>query len=445
MAVPSWGVGTGGTRFARFPNPGEPRNIFEKLEDCEAILKLVRTTPGISLHIPWDKPDHPAELRVLRPGARPLLRLDELEHLRGPARTALVVQVRQPEPHRSGVRRQAVEHNLECLELGTKLGARSHTVWIGDGGNFPGQSHCGKRLDRYLDSMREIYAALPHGLAPVHRAQALRAGLLLDGGQRLGHELLLRPGAGRARVLSCGSRAPRPNVNIEMIVARLIQFGKLGGFHFNDSKYGDDDLDSGSIKPFQLFLIFNELVDAELSRVPGFDPAYMLDQSHNVTDPVESLMTSAAELVRAYVQAHLVDRARLPSTRNATTPCSRWKRSRKPSAPTWSPFSPWRGSGRGRHRPRGHFPGERLPAARGPRLDPPSPAWERGSSRTPNRTASRRRPDRPRDVSGSETRSLQVSSPPVTSPRTDPPPHRATVRCATSSSTACAAADYSPP
>jgi L-rhamnose isomerase/sugar isomerase len=102
-----------------------------------------------------------------------------------------------------------------------------------------------------------------------------------------------------------------PNVNIEMIVARLIQFGKLAGFHFNDSKYGDDDLDSGSIKPFQLFLIFNELVDAELEKAQGFDPAYMLDQSHNVTDPIESLMTSAVEVVRAYVQAHLVDRAEL--------------------------------------------------------------------------------------------------------------------------------------
>jgi len=100
-------------------------------------------------------------------------------------------------------------------------------------------------------------------------------------------------------------------VNIEMIVARLIQLGKLAGFHFNDSKYGDDDLDAGSIKPFQLFLIFNELVDAELEKVEGFDPAYMLDQSHNVTDPVEALMTSATELVRAYVQAHLVDRGAL--------------------------------------------------------------------------------------------------------------------------------------
>ena len=107
-----------------------------------------------------------------------------------------------------------------------------------------------------------------------------------------------------------------PNVNIEMIVARLIQFGKLAGFHFNDSKYGDDDLDAGSIKPFQLFLIFNELVDAELERVPGFDPAYMLDQSHNVTDPIESLATSAVELVRAFVQAHLVDRGALASAQD---------------------------------------------------------------------------------------------------------------------------------
>jgi len=111
-----------------------------------------------------------------------------------------------------------------------------------------------------------------------------------------------------------------PNVNIEMIVARLIQFGKLAGFHFNDSKYGDDDLDAGSIKPFQLFLIFNELVDAELCSVPYFDPAYMLDQSHNVTDPIESLMTSAAELTRAYVQAHLIDRQELTEAQEKCDP-----------------------------------------------------------------------------------------------------------------------------
>ena len=139
MAVPSWGVGTGGTRFARFPNPGEPRNIFEKLEDCEAILKLVRTTPGISLHIPWDKPDHPAELRSFAE-KRGLffdsMNSNTFEDQPGQLWSYKFGSLSHTDP---AVRRQAVEHNLECLELGVKLGARSHTVWIGDGGNFPGQ------------------------------------------------------------------------------------------------------------------------------------------------------------------------------------------------------------------------------------------------------------------------------------------------------------------
>jgi L-rhamnose isomerase/sugar isomerase len=111
-----------------------------------------------------------------------------------------------------------------------------------------------------------------------------------------------------------------PNVNIEQIVSRLIQFQKLGGFHFNDSKYGDDDLDAGSIKPFQLFLIFNELVDAELNMEPNFDPSYMLDQSHNVTDPIESLVTSAVEVARAYIQAHIIDRTKLEEAQNNNDP-----------------------------------------------------------------------------------------------------------------------------
>ena len=111
-----------------------------------------------------------------------------------------------------------------------------------------------------------------------------------------------------------------PNVNVEMIVARLIQFGKLGGFHFNDSQYGDDDLDAGSVKPFQLFLIFNELVDAELAGVAGFAPSYMLDQSHHVTDPIESLIVSSIELSRAYVQAHLIDRDALAAHQHSNDP-----------------------------------------------------------------------------------------------------------------------------
>jgi L-rhamnose isomerase/sugar isomerase len=311
VAVPSWGVGTGGTRFARFPGPGEPRNVFEKLEDCDVICKLTRSTPGISLHIPWDKPENPAELRAFA-DARGLF-IDSMNS------NTFQDQPGQTHSYKFGslvhtdaeVRAQAVEHNLECIALGVKLGARSHTVWIGDGGNFPGQFHTRKTLDRYLDSMRRIYAALPDNFRMFieHKLYepAFYSTVINDWG--VSYYCVRELGEKAFSLVDLGHHAP--NVNIEMIVARLIQFGKLAGFHFNDSKYGDDDLDSGSIKPFQLFLIFNELVDAELEGVKGFDPAYMLDQSHNVTDPIESLMTSAIEVVRAYVQAHLVDRARL--------------------------------------------------------------------------------------------------------------------------------------
>lgn len=311
VAVPSWGVGTGGTRFARFPGAGEPRDIFEKLEDCAAMLKLVRVTPGISLHIPWDQPENPAELKSFAQ-ARGLF-FDSMNS------NTFQDQPDQRHSYKFGslthteaaVRRQAVEHNLECLDLGRTLGARSHTVWIGDGGSFPGQVHFRRALERYLDSLRSVYEALPDGwrLFIEHKLYepAFYSTVLNDWGTS--YYCARELGERAFSLVDLGHHAP--NVNIEMIVARLIQLGKLGGFHFNDSKYGDDDLDAGSIKPFQLFLIFNELVDGGLEGVPGFDPCYMLDQSHNVTDPVESLMVSAGELVRAYVQAHLVDRAAL--------------------------------------------------------------------------------------------------------------------------------------
>jgi L-rhamnose isomerase/sugar isomerase len=184
-------------------------------------------------------------------------------------------------------------------------------VWIADGSNFPGQSDLAGAFDRYLEAMGEVTAALPDDWLVFieHKLYepAFYSTVLNDWGTSYWVVSQLGPRA--FSLVDLGHHAP--NVNIEMIVARLIQFGKLAGFHFNDSKYGDDDLDAGSIKPFQIFLVFNELVDAELEKTPGFDPAYMLDQSHNVTDPAESLMASAAELARAYVQAHLVDRAEL--------------------------------------------------------------------------------------------------------------------------------------
>ena len=209
------------------------------------------------------------------------------------------------------MRAQAVAHNLECIAIGKQLGSKAITVWIGDGANFPGQSHFRRAFERYLDSNRQIYAALPADwrMFLEHKMfePAFYATVIQDWGSSLMAAQALGP---HARCLvDLGHHAP--NTNIEMIVARLVHAGKLAGFHFNDSKYGDDDLDSGSINPFQLFLVFNELVDAAQSGAPDFDPAYMLDQSHNVTDPIESLMTSAITVQRCYAQALLVDRVAL--------------------------------------------------------------------------------------------------------------------------------------
>jgi L-rhamnose isomerase/sugar isomerase len=204
-----------------------------------------------------------------------------------------------------------VAHNIECIEIGKQIGSKALTVWIGDGANFPGQSHFRRQFDRYLDSNRQIYAALPEGWQMFLEHKMFEPAFYATVIQDWGSSLLAAQTLGeKARCLvDLGHHAP--NTNIEMIVARLVHAQKLAGFHFNDSKYGDDDLDSGSINPFQLFLVFNELVDAAQSKAPGFDPAYMLDQSHNVTDPIESLMTSAITVQRCYAQALLVDRVAL--------------------------------------------------------------------------------------------------------------------------------------
>lgn len=320
VAVPSWGVGTGGTRFARFPGVGEPRGIYEKLEDCATINKLVRSTPAVSLHIPWDRPENAAELNEFA-RARGLhfdaMNSNTFQDQAGQKHSYKFGSLTHPD---AAVRRQAVEHNVECIELGQQLGSKAHTVWIGDGGNFAGQHHFRRVLERYLDSMRDIYKALPSDwrLFIEHKfyEPAFYSTVINDWG--VSYHCARELGPQAFCLVDLGHHAP--NVNIEMIVARLIQFNKLAGFHFNDSKYGDDDLDAGSIKPFQLFLIFNELVDAELEGVEGFAPAYMLDQSHNVTDPVESLMSSAVEVVRAYVQAHLVDRVALSEAQENCDP-----------------------------------------------------------------------------------------------------------------------------
>ena len=317
VAVPTWGAGRGGTRFAKFPILGEPTNIHEKLEDCAVVNQLSRVTPRVSPHFPWDKVSDYAALR------------EEAASL-GLAFDAVNSNTFQDQPDQAhtyahgslssqdaGARAQAVEHNIECIEIGRQLGSTDLTVWVGDGTNFPGQQDFTRSLDRYLDATSEIYAALPADWRMLleHKMfePAFYSTVISDWGSSILAAQELGPKA--KCLIDLGHHAP--NVNIEQIVARLHRFGKLGGFHFNDSKYGDDDLDSGSINPHQLFLVFNELIEAEQNPREGFNPSYMIDQSHNVTDPIESMLSSAETIAQSFAKASLVDRAALHAAQEA--------------------------------------------------------------------------------------------------------------------------------
>ncbi len=313
VAVPSWGFAQGGTRFGRFPIVGEPRNIYEKLDDAAVLNLFTRLTPRVSLHIPWDKPDGAKKLKSY---ARKLgIGFDAVNS------NTFQDQTGQKYSYKYGslshtkraVRRQAIRHNIECIEIGKTLGSNALTVWLADGSSFPGQQHLRRSLERTIDSLQEIYAALPDKkwrLFTEHKPfePAFYSTIIQDWGT----SLIIAQALGEQASCLVDLGHHLPNCNIEQIVARLIYAGKLGGFHFNDSKYADDDLSAGSIKPYQLFLIFNELVDAAQDRkVKNFNPAYMLDQSHNLKDPLEDLMQSAMELQRAYAKALLIDRKAL--------------------------------------------------------------------------------------------------------------------------------------
>lgn len=311
VAVPSWALGTGGTRFGRFPGLGEPRDVFEKMEDIAAIHRLTGATPTVSLHIPWDEPDDPAALRDHAAALN--LGFDAVNS------NTFQDQHGQHYSYKFGsfchvdaaVREQAVKHNLHVLEVGKALGSKSITVWLADGSNYPGQMHLRHSFERTLDCLQQVYKALPDDwrMFTEHKPYepAFYATIVQDWGSSLMLAQALGPKA--ACLVDLGHHLP--NTNIELIVARLITAGKLGGFHFNDAKYGDDDLTTGSIKPYQLFLIFNELVDAAHEGVDGFQPDYMIDQSHNLKDPIEALLQTVDNLQKAYARACLVDRVAL--------------------------------------------------------------------------------------------------------------------------------------
>ncbi|WP_423146164.1 sugar isomerase [Rubrolithibacter danxiaensis] len=313
IAIPSWALGTGGTRFGRFSGGGEPRNLEEKLEDVGLLHALNASCGAISLHIPWDIPENYASIKTQasqlglkfdavnsntfqdQPGQKRSYKFGSMQHVD------------------KAVRKQAIEHNIEVIKHGVELGSESLTVWLSDGSCFPGQLNFRKAFQNTLESLQEVYAALPDSWKMFVEYKAFEPNFYSttvgDWGQSYLYASKLGPKA--YTLVDLGHHLP--NANIEQIVSLLLMEGKLGGFHFNDSKYGDDDLTAGSIKPYQLFLIFNELVEG--MDVRGMEHAtslgWMIDASHNVKDPLEDLLQSVEAIMIAYTQALLIDRTAL--------------------------------------------------------------------------------------------------------------------------------------
>jgi L-rhamnose isomerase/sugar isomerase len=313
IAIPSWALGTGGTRFGRFSGGGEPTDLYQKMEDVGLLHALNDSSGSISLHIPWDIPSDPDAIK--KHAADLGLKFDAVNS------NTFQDQKGQSFSYKFGslqhtdktIRKHAIQHNIEVVQHGDALGSKALTIWLSDGSCFPGQLNFRKAFENTLEGLREIYAALPSDWKMFIEYKAFEPNFYSmtvgDWGQSLLFANKLGP---KARTLvDLGHHLP--NANIEQIVSLLLMEGKLAGFHFNDSKYGDDDLTVGSIQPYQLFLIFNELVDGMDNRNMdhAMDLAWMIDASHNVKDPLEDLLQSVEAIMIAYAQALSIDRSAL--------------------------------------------------------------------------------------------------------------------------------------
>jgi L-rhamnose isomerase / sugar isomerase len=307
IETPSWGYGDSGTRFATFQQAGRPRDVFERIDDAAEVHRLTGTAPAVALHFPWDRVDDLAALKAhaaergLRIGAvnpnlfqDPDYRLGSITHAD------------------AAVRRKATGHLLECVQIATELGSTAQSLWFADGTSYPGQDDLSERRARMLDCLGELYAALPAEQELLLEYKPFEPAFYATDLADWGSSLLacLRLGE-RAKVLvDLGHHLH--GTNIEQIVALLHGEGRLGGFHFNNRKYADDDLIVGSVNPFELFLIFSELVVS-----PGPLPRLTIDQSHNVEAKVEAMVLSVVNLQEAYAKALLVDRDALAAAQAA--------------------------------------------------------------------------------------------------------------------------------
>ncbi|APU99278.1 sugar isomerase [Sphingobacterium siyangense] len=319
IAIPSWALGTGGTRFGRFSGPGEPGTLEQKIEDVGLLHALNKSSGAISLHIPWDIPKDSEKIKALAASLE--IGFDAVNS------NTFQDQVGQEHSYKFGslhhvdpkVRQQAIAHNIEVINYGKAVGSKALTVWLADGSSFPGQLNFRDAFQNTLASLQEIYKHLPEDWKLFVEYKAFEPYFYSMTIGDWGQSLLLANKLGPKAYTLVDLGHHLPNANIEQIVSLLLMEGKLGGFHFNDSKYADDDLTAGSIKPYQLFLIFNELIDG-MDR-NGIDHAsglgWMIDASHNLKDPLVDLLQSVEAIKIAYAQALLVDRTALKQAQQA--------------------------------------------------------------------------------------------------------------------------------
>jgi L-rhamnose isomerase/sugar isomerase len=301
VETPSWGYADSGTRFGVFPQPGRPRDVFEKLEDAAEVHRLTGAAGSVALHFPWDQVDDYSELRSfaeelgLQIGAVNPNLFQDPDYKLG--------SVTNPDP---GVRRKAVEHLLECVEIASALGSSAQSLWLADGTNYAGQDDLSARRARLLECLTEVYAELPQDQELLVEYKPFEPAFYATDIPDWGSAMLICLHLGqRAQVLiDLGHHLH--GTNVEQIVSQLAAADRLGGFHFNNRKYADDDLIVGSTNPFELFLIFNELVGSGHPL-----PRLTIDQSHNVEAKIEAMTLSVVNLQESYAKALLVDRDEL--------------------------------------------------------------------------------------------------------------------------------------
>ena len=313
VETPSWGYGNSGTRFKVFPWPGAARTLREKLADAAQVHKVTGICPSVAIHIPWDKVDDWQAVKDyanslgLRIGAvNPNLFQEDLY------RFGSLCHFDQ------GVRKLAIEHVLECIQIAKEVGSDIISLWLADGTNYPGQDDLRHRRHRLLDSLQTIYAALPPWMRFLIEYKFFEPAFYSTDLPGWGTSLLMAQKLGpQAEVLVDTGHHPQ-GTNIAQIVAQLLDEDRLGGFHFNDRKYADDDLIVGSLNPFELFCIFNEIVGASAEgNANAGRIAYMIDQSHNIEPKIEAMIQSVLNVQIAYAKAQLVDRTALRQAQEA--------------------------------------------------------------------------------------------------------------------------------